>query len=161
MKSETSTAQIKCTVDSSMHFSQSQSIHITNLEFIGCDGNKVIRVFQEFLVTDTKFEGRENSGTALELIETTAQIINSTFVSNRKGSYWEYNDIFENGFFEVGPVIDLNGTFLNATIFENGFVGGAIIATNGTTVTISQSRFEDNKAKYGGAIFADNLASST
>jgi hypothetical protein len=36
MKSESSRAQIKCTNDSSMHFSQSQSIHITNLEFIGC-----------------------------------------------------------------------------------------------------------------------------
>jgi hypothetical protein len=105
MKSETSTAQIKCTNDSSMHFSQSQSIHITNLEFIGCGGNKIIRVTKEFLVTDTKFEGRENSGTALELIETTALIVNSTFVSNKKGPYGEIQYV------------------------KDKFVGGAIIAT--------------------------------
>ena len=78
MKSENSTAQIKCTSDSSMNFSQSQSIHITNLEFIGCGGNQVRHV-EEFLVKDTKFKGQENSGTALELIETTAQIINFCF----------------------------------------------------------------------------------
>jgi predicted outer membrane repeat protein len=134
MKSETSTAQIKCINNSSMHFSQSQSIHITNLEFIGCGGNQIAQV-KEFLVMDTKFEGRENSGTALELIGTTAQIVNSAFVSNRRGSYREsFQDDFD------------------------VFVGGAIIATDNTTVTISQSKFEDNKADFGGAIFADNYS---
>ena len=62
-----------------MHFYQSQNIHITNLEFIGCGGNQVRHV-EEFVVEDTKFKGQENSGTALELIETTAQIVNSTFL---------------------------------------------------------------------------------
>ena len=122
MKSENSMAQIKCTNDSSMHFSQSQSIHIIDLEFIGCRGNQVTQV-TEFLVTDTKFEGQENSGTALELIGTTAQIVNCIFVSNRFA-----------------------------------YRGGAIIATDNTTVTISQSKFEDNGAEFGGAIFADNCS---
>jgi hypothetical protein len=108
--------------------------HITNLEFIGCGGNKVFQV-KDFLVTDTTFEGRENSGTALELIGTTAQIVNSTFVSNRNGSYRE----------------SVQGDF-------DVFVGGAIIATDNTTVTISHSWFEDNKAEYGGAIFAYNYS---
>ena len=137
MKSENSVARIKCTHDSSMLFSQSQSIHITDLKFIGCGGNQIIQV-KEFLVTDTTFEGQENSETALELIETTAQIVNCTFVSNRKGSYRESVVIWD------GPV--------------NGFVGGAIIATDNTTVTISQSNFEENKAYIGGAIFADNYS---
>jgi hypothetical protein len=57
-----------------MHFYQSHCIHITNLEFIGCGGNQV-RHAEEFVVEDTKFEGQENSPTALELIETTAQIV--------------------------------------------------------------------------------------
>ena len=134
MKSENSTAQIKCTSDSSMHFSQSQSIHITDLEFIGCGGNQVIQV-KEFLVTDTKFEGQEYSGTALKLIGTTAQIVNSTFVSNRFGSYRKFY----------------------VPKFTGGYVGGAIIAADNTTVTISQSKFEDNRAQYGGAIFAAPL----
>ena len=134
IKSENSTAQIKCTNDSSMHFSQSQSIHITDLEFIGCGGNQVIQV-KEFLITDTMFKGQENVGTALKLIGTTAQIVNGIFVSNRKGSYRKSLVILGYG---------------------HGFVGGAIIATDNTTVTISQSKFEDNKADVGGAIFADN-----
>ena len=135
MKSENSTAQIKCTSDSSLQFSQSQSIHITDLEFIGCGSNQVIQI-KEFLVADTTFQGQENSGTALELIGTTAQIVNSTFVSNRKGSYQESDRI---------P-------------FSASFVGGAIIAINSTIITISQSKFEDNKADVGGAIFADNYS---
>ena len=143
MKSENSTAQIKCTNDSSMHFSQLQCIHITDLEFTGCGGNQVIQV-KEFLVTDTTFEGQENSGTALELSGTTAQIVNCTFVSNRKGSYRESVKVYVDG---------------SGLTFKNGFVGGAIIATNSTTVTISQSKFEDNKAEsIGGAIFADNYS---
>ena len=73
MKSENSTAQIKCTNDSNMHFSQSPCIRITNLEFIGCGGNLVDEV-KEFVVQDTTFKGQEDSGTALELIET----VNST-----------------------------------------------------------------------------------
>ena len=136
MKSDNSTAQIKCTSDSSMQFYQSQSIHITNLEFIGCGGNQVRHV-EEFMVEDTKFKGQENSGTALELIETTAQIVNSTFLSNRKGLFRKCI-IFVPGY---------------GCLF-NGSIGGAIIATN-STVEISRSRFEYNQADFGGAIFAE------
>ena len=107
MKSKNSTAQIKCANDSSIHFIQSQSIHITDLKFIGCGGNQVTQV-KEFLVTYTTFEGQDNSGTALEL---TALIFDGTFVSNKKGSYRESVQI-------------------DMSISENGFVGGAIITTN-------------------------------
>ena len=95
-----------------------------------------MRQVEEFVVEDAKFEGQKNSGTALELIETTAQIVNSTFLSNRKGSY--RGCIF---FHEYGCGF-------------HGFIGGAIIATN-STVEINQSRFEDNGADFGGAIFVE------
>ena len=39
-------------------------------------------------------------------------------------------------------------------MFFYGFIGGAIIVTN-STVEINQSRFEDNRAILGGAIFAE------
>ena len=120
-----------------MNFSQSQCIHIINLEFIGCGGNQV-RYVEEFLVEKTMFKGQENSGTALESIETTAQIINSTFDSNRRGTYRECIILFD-------P---------DGGCFSDGFIGGAIIATN-STVDISQSKFEDNEADVGGAIFAE------
>ena len=143
MKSENSTAQIKCTNDSNLHFSRSQHIHITNLEFIGCGGNQVRHV-EEFMVKDTKFEGQDKSSTALELIETTAQIVNSTFVSNRKGLYKECTII--------NLLFDQYHDCLY--VYHNDFIGGAIIATN-SAVDISRSRFEDNKADRGGAIFAE------
>ena len=133
MKSKISTAQIHCTNSApSMHFDQLQYIHITNLEFIGCGGNHVKHV-SEFVLQDTKFEGQVNSGTALELIETTALIVNSTFVSTKK---------------VIDHCITTSfGTFTAAA-------GGAITATN-STVDISQSVFEDNGAGCGGAISAE------
>ena len=86
MKSENSiAAQIKCTSYSRIHFHQSQSIHISNLEFIGCR-RSLVSLIKQLLIADTKFEGQENGGTALEMVETAAQIVNSTFVSNRIGS---------------------------------------------------------------------------
>ena len=138
MKSENSTAQIKCTNDSHIFFSQLQCIHITNLEFIGCGGNQVRHV-EEFMVEDTIFKAQENSGTALELIQTTALIINCTFVSNRNGS------------FRQCPMYDPEDGCSG-----DGFIGGAIIATN-SIIGIDQSWFEDNGADLllGGAIFAE------
>ena len=89
-----------------------------------------------FIIKDTKFEGQGNSGTALEIIETTAQIVNSTFASNKKGLYRQCP--FYNPY--DGCV-------------QAAFIGGAIIATN-SMVGISQSKFEDNKAQAGGVIYA-------
>ena len=97
-----------------------------------------MRHVEEFVVKDTRFEGQDNSSTALELTETTAQIVNSTFLSNRKGSYRGCIEVF-------GPE--------SGCLFK-GLIGGAIIATN-STVDISRSRFEDNKADIGGAISAE------
>ena len=137
IKSENSTAQIKCTKFSHIHFSQSQYIHITDLEFIGCGGNQVKHV-EELVIQDTNFKGQENSGTALELVETTAQIVNSTFISNRKGSY------------------KMCATYLpDFGCLSDGFVGGAIIATN-STIEISQNKFECNRANFGGVLFTEH-----
>ena len=78
MMSENSPAQIKCTSNSHLYFSQSLYIHITNLEFIGC-GVNVVKHVEELVIEDTKFKGQENSGTALKLNETTAQICQQYF----------------------------------------------------------------------------------
>ena len=90
----------------------------------------------EFVVQDTEFKGQENSGTALELIETIAEIVNSTFVSNRKGSY------------KCALVDPNNGCY------RYGFIGGAIISTN-STIDIRRSKFETNGAEFAGAILAE------
>ena len=66
---------MRCTNDSHIFISQSLNIQILNLEFIGRGGNQ-IECVEEFVVKDAKFEGQKNSGTALNLFETTVQIVN-------------------------------------------------------------------------------------
>ena len=53
------------------------------------EGRNQVRHVEEFMVKDAKFVGQEDSGTALELIETIVRIVNSTFLSNRKGLFRE------------------------------------------------------------------------
>ena len=64
---------------------------------------------QEFVVRDTTFKGEENSETALELVETTAEIVNSSFISNG-GKTWMSH------------------------IYGQKCVGGAIIASQSNTI---------------------------
>ena len=135
MKSKNSTAQIKCTSSSHVHFNHSQYIRITNLEFIGCGGNQIVFI-EEFVIEDTSFKGQENSETALEIIGTTAKIVDSIFACNTKGLHRCV--IFDHKY----------------VCSDDGFVGGALIATN-STISVNQSRFEDNRADFGGAIFLE------
>ena len=133
MISQNTTAQIRCAhYNSQMVYNCTQTVHITNLEFIGCGDNEVVNV-DKLVIHKTTFSGQENSGTALELIETTAQIINCTFLSNRNGQFR-----FWSSYIQLGEV------------------GGAIIATR-SNVNISQSIFENNGASHVdiGAIFAE------
>ena len=147
MKSENSTAQIKCTNDSSMHFSQSQSIHITDLKFIGCGGNQVIQV-KEFLVTDTTFEGQEKSGTALKLIGTTAQIVNL----NDNVSF--INNSADTGgvLYSITGVVKINES---CTFSNNKAVYGVLSAVI-SALTIEASKFHDNVASEFGVLYLDH-----
>ena len=123
---------------SHIHCSQSQCVNIANLEFIGCGGNQVKHV-KKFLAIDTKFEGEDNSGTALELVESKVQIVNTTFISNIGGSFRQCQKYFPE-------------TVCSKPYHQLVSIGGAIIATN-STIDITQSKFVDNRADYGGAIY--------
>ena len=142
MKSESSTAQVKCTSHSSMHFDQIQNIHISNLQFIGCGSNQVTHV-EKFVVQDTTFKGQDNSRTALELIGTNAQIVNCIFEFNR--------GLYRNRF--INDLVSFGG-------YIGGFLGGAIVATN-SSADISQCKFERNTAHVGGAIYAEQNSNIT
>ena len=126
-----STAQITCETSSHFLFEQVQYVNISNLEFTGCGRNQVQNV-EHFVLQDAIFDGQEDSGTALELIETSALILNSTFKHNENGSL-------------------RNSDFLHS---NNSWVGGAIIATN-SNINISHSSFKCNRAEVGGAIYAE------
>ena len=88
---------------------------------------------EEFVVKDTKFSGQNNSGTALEIIDTAMWIVNSTFKFYRKGYNMWRNSLYD----------------------RNSYVGRAIIAID-CEISINQSKFISNGAKYGGAIFANH-----
>ena len=66
-----------------MIFNWSQSILITNLEFVGCGDNHVGNV-EKLIIREMTFSVLENSGSVLQLTETTGQIINCAFSS----IYW-------------------------------------------------------------------------
>ena len=128
-------AQVVCRNNSNLHFNSSQHISISNLEFIGCGGNLVEHV-EKLTVKDTQFTGKSANGTALEIAEVAAaQIVNSTFEFNIGGNLKTI-------------------TYGEFSVYESDYsVGGAIIAT-GSVISIIQSKFENNYAMHGGAIYA-------
>ena len=133
--SENLTAQIFCTNHSRLRLSSSQYIHISYVEFIGCGGNQVENV-KELVVQDVKFKGQEETETALELINSTAEINNCTFEFNKKGKLRCVSNDPE-----------------RSCVFEE-MVGAAIIATH-SKINISQSMFKNNKAAVGAVLFAE------
>ena len=121
---------------------------------------------EEFVVQNTTFKGQENGGTALELIETTAQIVNSTFVSNRKGSYRKCSItcLFSYGFFG-GAIIatnstinisqsnfEYNGAELNMNNVDDAFLYGGVLYSNSSNIIIVESQFQHNSATKGGVL---------
>ena len=122
---------------------------------------------EEFVVQNTTFKGQENSGTALELIETTAQIVNSTFVSNRKGSYRKCPITFYcYGFFggaiiATNSIIDIsrsnfeyNGAELNVNNVDDAFLYGGVLYSDGSNIIIVESQFQHNSATKGGVLYS-------
>ena len=142
MTSRHLTAQIACTSSySQIIISHSLNIHITNLEFIGCGGNQLLNV-NNFIVRETTFKGQENSGTALELIESTAQIINCTFLSNRQGAV----------------IATHSSVNISQSNFENNgahnrsvpvYRGTVLFADQQSSISINASTFISNRAQYG------------
>jgi hypothetical protein len=140
-------------------FSHSQDIHITNLEFVGCGGNQMVNV-DNFVVRNSTFRGQGNSGTALELINTTAQIINCTFLSNSNGKIQHiFSHYYRSSYTRrVGGAIIANHSQVNIShsIFENNGAlhyylqyGGAIFAEQQSTININASTFINNSGLYG------------
>ena len=147
MTSESIPAQIRCASYSRIVFNCSQNIFITNLEFIGYGGNQLLRV-QKFVARNATFRGQGKSGTALQLIETRAQITNSTFLSNRNGQVKFYSGLFGGAIIATNSDIDIS-----QSIFENNGAqhsnGGAIYAEQQNTININTSRLINNSALFG------------
>ena len=83
-----SSAVIACTSSAFLSFENIERVYIHNVNFVGCGGNLVKNV-KEFILQKTIFKGHGNSGTALTLVNTTAEIIDCTFVRNQFGTVME------------------------------------------------------------------------
>ena len=178
MTSKSSTAQIECASYSHMHFNHSRSVHIANLEFIGCGGNQVENSVK-FVLEHTLFQGQEESGTALDLIDTTAQIVNTSIVSYMKGTFVQtfyqsrcggaiiarhsnidikYCTFESNGAARGGVVYAENSSMINMS--NNTFVNniatdsGGVVYSSKSAVTIEASQFDNNTANSGGVIYS-------
>ena len=125
---------------------------------------------EEFVVQNTMFKGQENSGTALELIETTAQIVNSTFVSNRKGSYRKcpitvycLYGFFGGAIIATNSIIDIsrsnfeyNGAELNVYNVDDAFLHGGVLYSDSSNIIIVESQFQHNSADEGGVLYSSS-----
>ena len=124
---------------------------IKDLHFVGCGGNRVSQV-EQFVVEDTIFEGVEGGGTALMLNEVTdASIAKSLFVSNVHASTFEYHDI--SPYASDQEILNYLLEYLNR---NPSFAVGGAVYTAFSNVSIIGSKFTDNRAKIGGALFAHN-----
>ena len=169
MTSQNLTAQIRCARYSQVVFNHSLSIDITNLEFVGCGDIQGLRV-DRFVARNSTFRGQEYSGTTLQLIETTAQIINSTFSSN---CIYYNSQQLGGAIFAIHSNIDIS-----QSIFKNNgatrylYYGRAIIfAEQQSFININTSIFEDNvgatlslydgsNAKIEQCVFEDNVGAT-
>ena len=128
-----SQASITCQHNSRFRFENTGHVVIENLTFLGCVNN--ILSCGQLTAEDVTFFGHSGSGTTLEVIKTSAYVVNCSFIYNRVGNY-------------RGPIKDPFNS--SASVFVH--VGGAMIS-NESNVIIVNSLFEGNCAEVGGAIF--------
>ena len=165
MLSNYSNAQFVC--ENSLYFySDCRHVHISNIEFTGC-GNNAVNNAERFILENVKFTGRDGSGTALEIFNTSAHIISSTFASNAKGTLtpiprWllqiAYNVYLLKGQSEarVGGVIRAIHSHISmsqSTFEGNGAELGGVLFVEHSTITISSTNFIEN---HGGVIYSSN-----
>ena len=80
-------ATISCGRLANFSFKGVYLVHISCLKFTGCGGNKVDSVWQLAIEDSTFTGGISSRGAALELVNTNATIIGSSFAFNGNGSY--------------------------------------------------------------------------
>ena len=172
-------ATILCKSSSHLVFQSIELLSVRNMKFIGCSFNLVSNV-SEFLLQESTFRGQSGTGTALILVNTTADIVDCTFVDNQYGTAMEAVEslkvlttnvawlILRNvtGILRVGGVLisTYSKVSINRCTFENNTaeIGGDIFANGGSKLSIFNSNFagdgrwsSNEESPFGGAIFSD------
>ena len=144
--SEGNASNIVCESIASFTLEYATLVSIRNVNFMGCGGNTVKNV-SEFLLQEVTFRGQSDSGTALTLINTHAEIVDSTFVDYQFGTVMESVESLKVLTTNVAWLIVRNVTGIVR-------VGGIFISTQ-SNITITRCRFENNTADIGGDIFTE------
>ena len=141
MYSNNSMPVVNCTCRSSspIILLSTQNIYISRLSFVGCRIS-VINTIGSLLLSNSRLEGQGITGTALILDNVAHAVIDRTLFA----------------FNNVGTTI---GRRLPPDNVQSS-VGGAVFAS-WSTINISHSRFENNSAGFGGAIFTEQQCSTT
>lgn len=144
-----SNATVMCIFSTFLSFENIGRVYIQNVNFVGCGGNLVNNV-DEFVLRETTFEGKGKSGTALTIVNTTADIIDCAFVRNQFGTIME-------SLRSIKIILSDINWFLVGDVTGIVRVGGAIISTF-SNISITDSNFEDNQAEIGGDIFTEDFS---
>ena len=133
-------AAIVCMHRSYINLIHSQFIHISNIDFFGYGGINVSNV-EEFVLQNAVFDGQDKAKMSLWLIESTANIINCSYISNIKiivlgRTKWKDGLV----------VVTRSNISFSQCKFENIKVMKSVILVINSWVTIDISTFVNNTA---------------
>ena len=134
MYTNTENTWINCDGIGSFTFYNVTRIEISNLAFVGC-GENTLQEINLLTVYNTLYQGYNDSGAALLLSNSIADIISSSFVSNTGTYRFPLDDFFFQG-------------------DDYKQVGGAIAAYQ-SELWITECSFLGNSAEVGGALFIE------
>ena len=135
---------ITCEQSARIIFHDSKEVNVSGIKFLGCVENSV-KFVEKFELRDSSFIGQENvNGTALHIVESSANLIRNTFAYNRgsKSHSVRCNDT-------AGGYRRRKVYYKYVTVKA----GGAIVS-NRSKILITHSKFERNSAQVGGVIFS-------
>ena len=151
MQSDTINTWINCGGIGSLTLINVTSVQIRNLAFFGCGENTLLEITL-LTVYNTVFRGYYDSGAALILFNSIANITSSSFLSNTGTYQFPLDQFFYQGddYKQVGGAIAAYQSELWITecrFYGNSAeVGGALFIEE-TTISISNTIFENNFAK--------------
>ena len=133
---------LQCNQSGKILFDSVQHVYIRNIILSKCFGSKLVNV-GNCTLSNTSFIGSFYavlSGTALEIVRSTAILSNCSFTKYYYGTYrWTISSI----------------PYDTVVHRAKKWIGGALIITH-STITIVEGNFTENRAQTGGAIYAEN-----
>ena len=126
--------------------SETISVSIKSLNFIGCGSNRVSRVTR-LMIADSTFRGVEDQSTVLEIINvSTKKIVRSMFLNNTLEHYDSIISLYLKSYDD--SVLDY--------IYHQRNTSSGVLYTAFSNVSVVSCRFMYNRADIGGALVAHN-----